>query len=100
MGQLTAEQIDFLLLQRVPPSQVFDATGMRKSDYAAAMKAGGFNFAFGTVPCGRAGHTLRTRAGHCIQCDTSKVAYQMRHHLPGYVYLAGSHGTGLLKIGT
>jgi len=45
-------------------------------------------------------HRLRTRAGHCAQCDTSKISYQRRHHSPGFVYIAGSQSARLLKIGT
>lgn len=100
MGKLSTDQIEFFQSQRVPLSDVFDATGMRKVDYAVAMKEVGVNFAFGTTPCGKGGHSLRTRAGHCIQCDTSKIAYQLRHATPGYVYLAGSASTKLLKVGT
>ena len=55
--------------------------------------------ALGT-PCQRAGHRLRTRAGHCIQCDTSKLAFQSRHSTDQYVYIAGSLSEHLLKIGT
>jgi hypothetical protein len=43
---------------------------------------------------------LRTRSGHCAQCDTRTLAYQGRHHSPGYVYIAGSLSAKLLKIGT
>jgi hypothetical protein len=98
--RLDPEQLAFLSSQKVPLSVVFDATGMRKVDYAEAMKSGGFHFAYGTTPCGKGGHTLRTRAGHCIQCDTSKIAFQMRHRTPGHVYLAGSAKTNLFKVGT
>lgn len=100
MSGLSREQLDFLRSQRIPLSLVFDATGMQKGHYATLMKEGGYSIAYGTTPCARGGHTLRTRAGHCIQCDTAKIAYQLRHRRPGYVYLAGSAGTGLLKIGT
>ena len=100
MAKLTDDQRFFLKTQKLPLSQIFDASGMRKAAYAEAMKAAGANFAFGTTPCARGGHTLRTRAGHCIQCDTSKIAYQMRHHRAGFVYLAGSPSTAQLKIGS
>lgn len=81
-------------------SSLFDASGMKKLDYQQRMKADGLNFAFGVTPCGAMGHTLRTRAGHCIQCDHAKIAYMMRHEARGFVYIAGSHSGRLLKIGT
>lgn len=100
MGELSTEELDFLRSQKIAASGVFDATGMRKPEYASAMKEAGLSFAFGTTPCGNGGHTLRTRHGHCIQCNTAVIAYQLRHHKPGHVYLAGSAASGLLKIGT
>ena len=38
-------------------------------------------------------------AGHCIQCDTAKIAYQLRNSASGYVYLAYSKSTKLSKVG-
>ena len=75
-------------------------SGMRKLDYERTMAAQGFNFAFGVTPCRRAGHTLRTRAGHCIQCDHSKIAYMARYDAAGFVYIAGSPSGRLMKVGT
>ena len=100
MADLTRDQIDFLYSQEIPLSHVFDATGMRKVDYAKVMKDAGFSFAYGTTPCAKGGHSLRTRQGHCIQCSTSVISYQTRYRAPGYVYIAGSPGARLLKIGT
>ncbi|WP_256465376.1 MULTISPECIES: GIY-YIG nuclease family protein [unclassified Caballeronia] len=42
---------------------------------------------------------MRTKAGHCIQCDTSKIAFQLRSSDSGFVYLAHSESTGYVKIG-
>jgi hypothetical protein len=49
--------------------------------------------------CRKSGHRLFTSYGHCIQCDTSKIAYRLRKGLKGYVYLASSEGGTLSKIG-
>ena len=46
-----------------------------------------------------AGHTLRTKMGHCIQCDTSKIAYQLRSSSKGYIYLAYSFKAQQVKVG-
>ena len=46
------------------------------------------------------GHRLRTRAGHCIQCNPINIAYQRREDTPGYVYIAGSLSGRVIKIGT
>lgn len=50
--------------------------------------------------CGAAGHRLRTRPGHCAQCDPKKIAYQQRFSSPGFVYIAGSLAGKVLKIGS
>ena len=56
--------------------------------------------AYGVTECERAGHTLRTRAGHCIQCDSKKVAYLMRHKEDGEIYVAYSARGNIVKVGT
>jgi hypothetical protein len=50
--------------------------------------------------CRSAGHRLRSRRGHCVQCDASKLGYQARYRADQYVYIAGSRSSKLIKIGT
>ena len=45
------------------------------------------------------GHRLRTRAGHCIDCNTARIAFARRFADPGYVYIAASKAEKLLKVG-
>jgi hypothetical protein len=54
----------------------------------------------GASPCLAAGHTIRTRAGHCAQCDTARIAFQRRHSSPGFVYVAASPRLRLHKVGS
>lgn len=63
------------------------------------MEALELSICFGVPPCQKGGHTLRTKAGHCIQCDTAKIAYQFRHSAAGHVYLAFSSVAKLAKVG-
>ena len=56
--------------------------------------------AVGVSPCKKGGHTLRTPAGHCAQCNTHALAFLRRHYEAGEVYVAVSTQTGLVKIGT
>src|SRR5262249_19072026 len=49
--------------------------------------------------CRARGHRLRTRAGHCFQCDPKKLAFLIRHNAAGYVYIAGSLDGRLIKLG-
>lgn len=99
MAELTQEQLAFLTVHGIPLSSVFDASGMRKPAYQAAMEELGKSFAFGVTPCNRAMHRLRTRAGHCIQCDHSKIAYMLRYDAAAYLYIAASLKGKLIKVG-
>jgi len=97
--QLTTGELDFLRSQRLTASDIFDGRYLTSAAWKEKAKAAGLEFVLGT-PCQKAGHRLRTRAGHCIQCDPKKIAYQRRHAAAGYVYIAGSMRGRLLKIGT
>jgi hypothetical protein len=99
MAQLTNEQLAFLKVQKISPSWLFDGSGLSKRARDEAMDALEKYFYYGGAPCAKEGHTLRTKAGHCIQCDTSKIAYQLRNSAAGYVYLAYSKSTKLCKVG-
>ncbi|MEQ9331791.1 GIY-YIG nuclease family protein [Thalassobaculum sp.] len=96
---LTPSEKNFLYAQKIKPEHVLDARGMPSAVWKAKAKKEGFLFIIG-APCHAAGHRLRTRAGHCIQCDTAKIAYVRRSSQVGYVYIAASRIAGLLKIGS
>jgi hypothetical protein len=98
MATLSADQIAFLESQDIDLNDVFDASGMRRKDWRAKAKLVGKRYAFGVSACSR-GHTLRTRSGHCIQCDTSKVAFGSRYSSQASIYIAGSRSGRCLKIG-
>lgn len=99
MAKLTQEQIAFLKLQHISLSLVLDASGLSSKDRITVMEQDGKIFYFGGALCKKAGHSLRTKSGHCIQCDTSKIAFQLRSSAKGFVYLAFSPSTKLVKVG-
>lgn len=100
MASLTDEQLSFLETKGVPLSKVFDATGMSKGEYQAAMKPLELWLAFGVTPCKEAGHRMRTRAGHCVQCDPAKISFIARHEKLGEVYVAHSPRLHYIKVGS
>ncbi len=100
MAKLTQDQINFLRDNKIPLSKVYDASGLSNPDWKAAMKDLGMWVAFGTSPCEAAGHTLRLRSGHCLQCRPEGLSYQKRHETDGQVYVAASLSSRLVKIGT
>ena len=99
MARLSEDQVRFLHDQGISLSQVFDGSGLRRADRISKMDALGTPFYYGGAACQAAGHTLRTKPGHCIQCGTSKIAYQLRHSASGHVYLAYSDSQQCAKVG-
>lgn len=99
MAELTLEQFNFLKSQRISLSSLFDASGLSQDERKQQMKLLDKLFYFGGAKCKAGGHSLRTRSGHCIECDTSKIAFQQRHSASGYVYLAYSKSHQLVKVG-
>lgn len=99
MAKLTAEQIQFLKVQKISDSMLFDASGLSTGERIESMELLEKAFYYGGAKCAKGGHTLRTKAGHCIQCSTAKIAYQLRSRAAGYIYLALSPSTLLIKIG-
>jgi T5orf172 domain len=96
---LTAAELAFLEKYGLSASNVYDGRGQSKAKREAAAKQGGFDLIL-AAGCTNGGHRLKTRSGHCAQCDTSKLARQTRYNTPGSVYIAGSLRTKLLKIGS
>ena len=99
MAELSNDQKKFLRGYSIPLGKVFDGTGLSRAQYQKAMTDTEQAFAFGTTPCTH-GHTLRSKAGHCIQCDPKKIAYQLRSASKSHVYIAGSYNGKLIKIGS
>lgn len=99
MATLSNDQLLFLRGQGISLSQVFDGSGLSTKERVAKMDALGTPFYYGGAACKAGGHTLRTKPGHCIQCDTAKIAYQLRHSASGYVYIAYSHARQYAKVG-
>src|SRR4051812_25738707 len=96
--ELTADELAFLTSQNLVPDDVFDARWMSQERWFRKIKEAGKTIALGS-PCRKAGHRLRSRKGHCVQCDTSKLAFAGRHELEQYIYIAGSRRARLVKMG-
>lgn len=98
--ELTTEQVEFLVSQNVPISRTFNAEGLAKKDYSLIMAEEDLLIAFNVTPCKAMQHTLRTRHGHCAQCNTQALAFISRYTDGGQVYLLHSKNKNLCKIGT
>ena len=100
MAELSDEQRLFFERHEIPLSRVLDATGLQRSRYSKIMEEIGYVVAVGVSPCKSFGHTIRTRAGHCVQCKPACLAFEGRYDNPGEVYVAISSDSGLTKVGT
>lgn len=97
---LTNEQLTFLMHHNIPLDKVMDATGLARTEYATFMSQEGMLVACGVTPCREAGHTLRTRKGHCAQCNPAAIAFLKRWNESASIYIAESVSKGLCKVGS
>jgi hypothetical protein len=101
---LSADEVRFLARHGYSEEDLYDGRYQSKEGRAAAAKEAGKHLVLAGVigrgNCRRMGHRLRTRAGHCIQCKPTNIAFQRREDTPGYVYIAGSLSGRVIKIGT
>lgn len=99
MKGLTKEHLAFFKLHNVALDRVFDSEGLPPIVYKPKMKSMGKLIAFNVSPCRNAGHTLKTRSGHCPQCNTAYLEFQKRKDSPGVVYIAGTQKGKITKVG-
>jgi len=98
MADLTDDELRFLYTQRIDESAVMDCSSMRPLHYKWAMEEEGYLWCISATYCYN-GHRLRSRPGHRIQCDTSRIAFVKRHHEAAYIYIAGSLASKVVKVG-
>jgi len=99
MAKLSSTQLAFIEKMELNLYDLFDASGLRTSEWKLQMKQLGKLVAFGVTPCAAMGHSLRTRAGHCVQCNTANLSYLKRMHEEADVYVAWSKIAQMSKIG-
>ncbi|MCF6133458.1 GIY-YIG nuclease family protein [Flavobacterium wongokense] len=99
MRKLTDSQLQFLSEQNITLNLMFDGEGFTKTEYQERMKSLGKLFVYNTSPCKNSGHSLRSRSGHCIQCNTAYIGFTKRSSKAGFVYIAQTKNGKLIKIG-
>jgi hypothetical protein len=100
MTELTEDQKQFLKLKGINASEVFDATDLKRSEYSKVMRKHGYKVAYGVTPCAKEKHSLRDSSGNCLQCNPLSLAYAKNHNDGGYIYIAQSLKSQLVKIGS
>lgn len=97
---LSFDQENFINSLGIRPSQVLNATNMTRKQYSKIMKNNDFKVAFGVTPCKKGNHTLRNSNGNCLQCFPLSSTYEKNYRRSGYIYIAHSKSSNLIKIGS
>lgn len=97
---LTDDQKAFLDKHGITVDMLFDARFTKPSVYGPSMRELNKFIAVNTTPCVRGGHTLRTRGGNCVQCNTAQLSYALAHVKRTVLYVAFSCEIDAVKIGT
>ncbi|WP_164121899.1 GIY-YIG nuclease family protein [Sphingobacterium sp. xlx-130] len=96
MDKFTA---DFLNKHKIDKKYVIDAKGVTINDIKAQMKTNNKYFAYNSTKCKQGGHTIRSRSGHCIVCDVTRIAFVKRQYAVGKIYVFGSKSKQFVKVG-
>jgi hypothetical protein len=99
MSPFTTEELAFLARHNFLPEEVHDGRRQGKRSRELQAKEAGKVLILTSTLCRAMGHRIRTRGGHCAQCKPANIAFTGRETLSGYVYIAGSLGGQLIKIG-
>jgi hypothetical protein len=100
MTPFTAEELRFLSRHNVSEDDVYDGRSQTKRNRKTRAKEAGKDLILTSVPCRAERHRLRTRAGHCAQCNPATIAFTARENSRGYVYITGSLAGQAIKVGT
>lgn len=96
----SSDELYWLTLHGFSTDDVYDGRWQSQQRRRRGAKAAGKTLILSSIPCRAAGHRLRTRSHHCVQCNTVPLGFQQRYNAPGYVYIAGSLSGRAIKFGT
>lgn len=82
---LTQEEKLFIKQHGLALSEIYDARGLSSRVYHDIAKEHGCLWVINS--CQR-GHRLKTRSGHCIECDPRRIVFQRRYSETGILYIA------------
>lgn len=85
---MTEIEKEFINEMKIPRHFLFDAKGGAINSIVDEMRLNNNFFAYNTTPCQNAGHTIRDRDSHCIQCNPAHISFALRHYQYRYVYIS------------
>jgi len=97
---LTNDDIKFIQEQEISDKDIFDATGMASKEWRTKIRGTDHLFAANPITrSSKCGHKLKTRSGHCAPCNPQNIGQQKSRRTGGFVYVAISKPSGLVKVG-
>ena len=96
----TKTETSVLNQQKISLHLTFNVKGLSKKRISKTNEKNWCCYSYWSYNSKAYGHTIRTRAGHCAQCDTSRIAYMLRNDNPAYIYVGYSASCQLHKIGS
>lgn len=96
----STDEARFLSQHKINPDDVFNARGLRSSEWKSECRRLGKRLAYTPdSPCKNSGHMLRDLHNHCVQCRPENLVFSDRHHASAWIYIAWSEALSLFKIG-
>jgi hypothetical protein len=71
-----------------------------KAERKHAAQEHGAKVTYGYTPHFKCGYCLKTPSGNCIVCESKNLAYSKNHNDGGYIYIARSLKSQLVKVGS
>lgn len=93
----TSEEQGFLRKHGLKVTDFYVTSGQSTAQIYASAKKENKKFIVHS-PCLK-GHRLKTRRGHCIQCNPARIAFSTRASSTADVYIAVSVSKDLVKVG-
>jgi|SRR5690606_15732182 len=88
----------FISDHQISEKILVNANGKTVNSIKYWMKENEIFFVYNTTPC-KNGHNIRSRSGHCIVCDVTRIAFVKRSFKNGHLYLFGSKSKQFIKLG-
>lgn len=88
MIDFTNDELRFINENGLAEDDFYDGRCERKCEWHDNAKTNDCDFVVASK-C-RYGHRLKTRAGHCIQCNPARIAFQKRNRRGGAIYVAAT----------
>jgi hypothetical protein len=100
MTPFTAGELAFIKKHNFSEEEVHDGRAQGKIGREIYAKKAGKVLVLTNTRCRAMGHRIRTRSGHCAQCNPAKIAFTARELTRANVYIAGSLSGRVIKVGT